>query len=190
MKKKAGKKLISIWIWFSGVLIYILIFFNLNIIHNYYQIPLIAITSIFIAMVFMFIIRKLNKIPEYLRIFFSVFIFAIFAVFSIIYAEKTYYKIDQICIEAGKIINAQTPAENCLLIAATAFPDTDCYDPRVLYRAKRIGWSINLKDMTTDLINNLKEIGATHLAVIYYTGEKQEKNDNLPDWNLYIKELE
>jgi hypothetical protein len=144
-------------------------------------------------MAFMFIIRKLNIIPKIFRIFFSIFIFVIFAVFSIMYAEKSYYKsyykIDEISIEAGNIINANTP-ENCLLIAATAFPDTDCHDPRVLYRAKRIGWSINLKDMTEDLIYKLKKIGATHLAIIYYTEESQEKTDDLPEWNLYIKELE
>jgi hypothetical protein len=44
--------------------------------------------------------------------------------------------------------------------------NTSVQDPRLLYQARRNGWSIETKDITADIIFKLKAQGADYLALI------------------------
>src|SRR5690606_21565947 len=82
--------------WLTGSLIYLNIFYNLNVIHNYYQIPFIAPFSILIALGIYGIYSKIKQ-PSYAKII-ALALTMIIIGESYLYAENNYYQIpyDQI----------------------------------------------------------------------------------------------
>jgi hypothetical protein len=153
-----------LWTWLLGVLSYVVVFLNLNFIHDYYQIPLLAIVSIFIAIAIELPIRSFGRPTRRFAWVLSLFLYGLVGVNSLIYAESHYYKLDSIRIEAGTIIERHTPPDT-LIIAAPDIP-TDCRDPRLLYRAKRNGWSVYKGQLSPSLITTLQGLGAQYLAVV------------------------
>lgn len=162
------------WMWLGGVFSYLAIFLNLNYVHNYYQIPFLAIVSLFMAI-------SLDTIYEisrrYILRFAWVPVFSIYFVlgyYCVSYAEAKYFGHDSIRIEAGDIIQRVTP-ENSIIIAAVDMPGTDCRDPRLLYRAKRNGWSVYERHLSRELITALKTQGAQYLAVVTKMRDKAKE---------------
>ncbi len=92
-------------------------------------------------------------------------IYVLLAWTCISFAESHYYKPDRLRIQAGKIISANTP-EDSLIIAAPDIPGTDCRDPRLLFRSRRNGWSIYKRELTPELIDQLRMLGAEYLAIV------------------------
>ena len=126
----------------------------------------------------------------------SLFLYGLVAVNSLTYAEAHFFKLDSIRIEAGEVISRHTPSD-ALIIAAPDIPDTDCRDPRLLYRAKRNGWSIYKEQLSPNLIASLKGLGAQYLVVVAPVQTVDEMYgyrgtvypvSNLP-WNVFIAKL-
>ncbi|MBK7438847.1 MAG: hypothetical protein IPI77_19370 [Saprospiraceae bacterium] len=47
LHSKATRPFIFLIYWFLGLILYVMIFFNLNLVHNYYQIPFLAPIAVF-----------------------------------------------------------------------------------------------------------------------------------------------
>ncbi len=181
--------------WLLGVLLYVAIFLNLNFIHDYYQIPLLAIGSIFIGIAIELPIRLFRHRGVRFAWIVSLLLYALTALNSFTYAEGNYFKLDTIRIEAGRIIDRHTPT-GALIIAA---PDiqTDCRDPRLLYRAKRNGWSIYKKELSSGLVATLQGVGARYLVVVSQDEDVGEvygyRADSYPlgekPWKVFIAAL-
>ncbi len=150
-------------LWLAGLIIYLLIFFNPNYGHNYYQIPFLSITSFFIAAGIQSVVnlRAVARVPkrQWLVLGALVLVFAN----AIWTSERRYYWIDPIRTEAGRII-AQRTDPDALIIAAV--PQTSPQDPTLLYRARRAGWSVRPEIVTPELIDKLVDAGASNLVVI------------------------
>lgn len=136
--------------WMLGLAVYVLIFFNLNFVHNYYQIPLLAPVAILCA-------RGLHTAasakPERLLVFFG-----LLAAANIAYTEKAYFKIAAEHVEAGRLIRQNTP-DTALVIVTSG--QMDCRNPKILYRARRRGWSVEEAALRPDVIERLhREEGA------------------------------
>jgi hypothetical protein len=194
--KKRAQEDLFLWTWLFGVLSYVAVFLNLNLIHDYYQIPLLAIASIFIAIAIELPVRILGRSAGTLASILSLFLYGLVAVNSLTYAETHFFKLDSIRIEAGEVINRHTPP-HALIIAAPDLPYTDCRDPRLLYRARRNGWSVSKKQLSPGLIADLKGLGAQYLIVvapaenvdeIYGYRAEAYPLSNLP-WNVLIAKL-
>lgn len=136
--------------WILGLAAYVLIFFNLNFVHNYYQIPLLAPMAILCA-------RGLQKAasgkPGRLYFFFGLLVAA-----NVAYTEIFYYKIAADHVEIGRVIRENTP--DSVLVIVT-YKNMDCRDPRILYRTGRRGWSVEETALRPEVIERLhKEEGA------------------------------
>ncbi len=151
-----------------GAIIYLLIFFSLNVIHDYYQIPLLVISSFFMAVTIDFIYRKLSGKGT---IAVGVIMIILF-INCIWFTERWYYKPDRTRLDAAELIERNTD-KNGLVIAS--IPDTDPRDPRLLAPARRYGWSIKTSDLSAGLIDSLKQNGARYLAIV----EKEEISGGL-----------
>ncbi len=143
---------------------YVLIFFNLNVVHDYYQIPLLAVTSLLIARGLGLAMQIWGTRFPVRTALVAVVGFAALAFLSIRWTERSYYHIDWMRVEAGKLIDENTPSD-ALIVAATS-ADTDPRDPRILQRAHRYGWSIHRDYLTPDLLHRLRKLGATHLVLV------------------------
>lgn len=154
-----------LWCWIAGLAGYLLIFFNLNLIHDYYQIPFLAPVALLIALGLIKVrdlaaTRMTGAAPAVIPL-----LFLVLTANALWYAETHYYGLDHLRLEAGQVISCNTP-EGSLVIVAAEMPDTDCRDPRLLLRARRCGWSVHLPRLTPELIDRLRAEGAGYLALV------------------------
>ena len=158
--------------WGFAVILYVLIFFNLNFVHNYYQIPLLAPAAILIAI-------GVARLSELKKILLPISLALLFTL-NISSAEWLYFKVPEVEVQIGNILQEETPEEALLVVS---FGKMDCRNPKLLYRARRKGWSIEEAALRPTVIQRLAiEEGATHWA---YVGPQSPNADRVP----YISSL-
>lgn len=145
--------------WILGLVIYMLLFFNLNFVHNYYQIPLLAPVAILCALGLQ---NLANNKPLKLLLGGSLLFVA-----NWIYAEMNYYEIATDHVEIGQLIQQNTP-DSALVIVT--YQNLDCRNPKILYRAKRRGWSVEETALKPEVIQRLHKEQNAQLWV--YTGSR------------------
>ncbi|MEO1435140.1 MAG: glycosyltransferase family 39 protein [Bacteroidota bacterium] len=185
-----------------GVLLYVAVFFNLNVIHEYYQIPFLLPVSMTLG----WAILQLNHLTKPLKfqLLIGGGIIVLIAIESIQYAEQHYYDLTnhEPLIEAGQILQVETEPKDLLIIN---YFDFDCRNPLVLYRARRRGWQLQRAAFDPPTIYRLhEEAGASHLVLIAPTppaGEMERFTDamrnppqifplNREPLKLYLWEIE
>ncbi|MEI6767014.1 MAG: HAD-IB family hydrolase [Bacteroidota bacterium] len=157
------KKLTLLWLWFLGVVIYMLIFFNLNVLHNYYQIPFVPVFAIFMAIGISFISGLIppKKVKPVLVTLLSVVL-----IYSCIrFSEKHFFTIEKQHQIIAKNIEDNT-RQNDLIIVTYGGLSVHC--PLILYRADRNGWSVPEAVLTPAIIYNLMKEGCSTLAYVGY----------------------
>ncbi len=185
-------------LWLVGVVAYVLIFFNLNVIHNYYQIPLLAPAALFIAIAIVRLFNWLKNKHAMAGYAAAVVLTGSVVGTNIYYTETTYYRplMDQVW--AGEQIGAHTQPDDLIVVSFGGF---DCRSPHLLYRARRNGWSITERDLTPQLIYRLMEEGANYVATLRPSppaGELEQFLSVFPGkelpygdqgWKVYLYEL-
>lgn len=162
-KEKASIHVLAGWV--VGLGIYVLLFFNLNVFHNYYQIPFLGPVAIFTALA----LRELRKRFGN-PIFVGVLSFCIIVCTA--FAEQKYYQLAPELDEVGAEIRKVLPPTALPIIV---YQDFDCRNPRILYRARRRGWSLEEEAANPNVVQRLiEEAGATHLVV--FKGSSQATN--------------
>lgn len=196
--------------WFLGTVIYLLIFFNLNLIHDYYQIPFLAPVAFVLAMLARGVeellgdrLRPLLSIPVILAFgFFSFNTIRMTEQVNLDEAEnyyfKDYFQVKEFPIVSGNEIRAHTSEKDLVVVS---YGGLDCRAPHILYRARRFGWSIPHGLMTPSILDRLRKEGASQYAVIaiHPNSEKMEPmlklfpSDTFPipdsQWQLLLYDL-
>ena len=188
-------------VWLGGVLVYVAIFFNLNIIHDYYQIPFLAPVAFFIALALEWLFLERESGPGLLaRVPFALTMVLLLGL-GVRRAESYYFKTDWARVTAGAKIREHTP-EDALVIASPSQANTWWWDARLLYRARRLGWSVRASHLTEANIRALATQGATHLAIVtdepvpsqltrlLETSPKQEFGLRPESWRLHLYTLD
>lgn len=162
-------------LWLLGTVIYLLIFFTLNVIHNYYQIPFLAPLAYFIALPIYAIYKLIEPLGRKIGFVLAGIAFLIVAGqsfrltegYDLSEAEQKhfggYYKVNNLITDAGLVISANTPSEGLII---TTFGGLDCRCPNLLYAARRKGWSIPKQDVSVEIIQKLIEANASHYALL------------------------
>lgn len=162
-------------LWLLGTFLYILIFFNLNFVHNYYQLPLLAPLALCLAFLCINIKEQIQRFVSHwalgiILIPVILFVWRGFQLTEQVNLNQSeekyfqhYYKLQTEPIAGGKAIRDNTP-ENSLVISS--FGGFDCRAPMILYRARRNGWSIPQATLTPEIIEELRSEGAEYLASI------------------------
>lgn len=164
LKNNHSKKIFTLFSLSS--ILYLIVFFDLNRIHDYYQIPFLCIASFYIAVTFDYLFNNFqNKKIKFIAIVFSAF----FLINCIWFTERWYYKVSRLKQISSEIMRTRTP-ENSLVIVSDN--ETDPRDPTVLAPALRTGWSVNYKDLSLGITDNLKKEGAGYLLLILKNDEK------------------
>lgn len=130
-----------------GVLIYWAIFFNLNLIHNYYQIPFLVPLAILVGSGISYLHQFF---PKYQWIPTTVVL--VFAIRSGVYAEQNYYQIQHHQIEIGEYIRQKTVPSDLIIIN---YGNIDNKCPNYLYRARRNGWHVLSYELKANAIYRL-----------------------------------
>lgn len=184
--------------WLLGTIAYLLIFYNLNVVHNYYQIPFLAPFAIFMAMgVYALTLKvKINTLTK------SIGVIAVIIVFteSYLYAEKQYYITPYDQIEIGKVIRENSQPNDLVVVSYGGF-SPQC--PNLLFQAKRYGWSIPIHHINPQLYYKLYKKGKASKMVIvqptklagemevFYQAMSNPKQVELKEYQLtvYIADL-
>jgi len=161
------KNNIVVRLWFLGVLVYFFIFFNLNVIHNYYQIPFLPLVSVFMAMACVNIAGRFKKSSF---VVLSLLLIGLFYQ-SITFAENEYFKIDEEQHFIGDCISKNSTEQELVLVSVDGL---SVHCPTILYRAKRNGWSVPIADITGKIVFNLMKEGCTLFVII---GDKLPSED-------------
>ncbi|MEM9820577.1 MAG: hypothetical protein AAF985_05875, partial [Bacteroidota bacterium] len=132
-----------------------LIFFNLNVIHNYYQLPLLAPLALLIAYALQ------EGFAKHRSYAFAALLCLLIG--NTAYAEWKYYEVPHHLVEIGQVIRQYTTMEDLLVVTYQNF---DCRNPRILYRARRRGWSIEELALNDRVLQNLIGEGAQVWAYI------------------------
>ena len=147
--------------WALGTIVYLLVFFNLNWIHNYYQIPMLSIVSVAIA-------ACLDRFAALKRPYGALAVAALvllLAAASLWYTGVAYYHIDWRAVRAGQLIQEHSAPDD--LVVVYLYDDNDDNsDPRLLYRALRRGWSIRPSDIEQQRLTRYANEGGRLLAIV------------------------
>lgn len=153
-------------LWLLGAGVSLLIFFKLNVIHDYYQIPFIAPIAYFIAQGLEWAFLDRPRRPGLRGLLPFALTMAVLLAKYVHTAEVTYYDVDEVTISAGAQIRENTPRNALVIASVGGGKQAWWFDPRLLYRADRLGWSVPLVDLGPAVWEGLKPHGATHIAIL------------------------
>ncbi len=152
-RRLPGRRFLALWL--AGLGLYVLLFFNLNLVHDYYQLPLLAPAAILCAGGLL----QLGRRPA-LR----AALLALLAGANVAYAELSYYQQSPGLEEAADLIRRHTPPRALVIVT---YGEMDCRDPRLLFRARRRGWSLPQAALRPAALRRLQqEEGAAYWAFV------------------------
>lgn len=153
-------------LWLVGSVLFVLLFYLVNVIHNYYQLSLLAPAALGIG-AGLDLLRRMrigaSHVPGRIA---AVLAFCLLAGSGWRYAETHYYRPQWELINAGRELQARIP-QHALVVVSLEL--TDVRDPRTLYYARREGWSLPLKRLTPQILEALRKEGARYLAILAQT---------------------
>lgn len=153
----------TLWIWFLATFLSLFVFFNLNAVHNYYQIPLMAPLALAVGLGMERISSLLGgRLYAFGRMAGLVMLLG-FAFYGFRFAEQNYYQVGFIPVGAGYMIQQNTPKD---ALVAVSYGGLDIRAPHILYRARRYGWSVMEKFLNAQVTEDLRGLGANYLAVV------------------------
>lgn len=152
-------------LWGAGLLVYVLVFFSLNVYHDYYQLPFLAWIALVCGVGLEGIRRAAARLGlgERTAPIAAALAFGALLWNSTALAESRYYWVDRVREEAGAIIRSHTPEDSLVLTAARWSLPTD---PQLLYRARRYGWSVCSRRLNRQAVRGVRALGADYLAVL------------------------
>ncbi|RLE26393.1 MAG: hypothetical protein DRJ65_05625 [Acidobacteria bacterium] len=148
--------------WIAGAGLGVVIFFNLNVMHNYYQLPLVGPISVLIALGILHITGLMKAGPA-LRHTVALALVLVVGAESVRWSTQHYFEVLEPLRTAGLAIGNVVPEGQLVVVSAGGL---DPRSPHLLYRARRYGWSIPDRDLKPDLVERLEKEGAAWLAVV------------------------
>jgi hypothetical protein len=145
-------------LWLGGAVAYMAVFFPLNLIHNYYQLPFLAPLSLLIGIT---VSAWVSHRAAVVRIAAGIAFAGMIALALVLPARLHWYRIDDLREKAGAVIAQYVPAQDLVVVIDH---NSEYSDPRLLMRAKREGWPIMKADLTAELQAHLEHEGAKWVA--------------------------
>lgn len=153
-----------ILLWLLTSLVYLAVFFPLNVRHNYYQLPFVAPLAVAIAAGVIVLAGAQSRTRRGLAM---AVMLGIIGLACLTPARRGYYRIDEVRVRAGEALQRLTPRK-ALLVAVDR--GSEYTDPRLLHRADRHGWAVKPEDVDEALLARLVEVGATHVGWVQEPG--------------------
>lgn len=141
--------------WTVGALLYLVVFVNLNELHNYYQLPFLAVLCLWMALPVAGWFDRAGGAWRTLAVT-AVLGFALSS--AAVINAPNYYLVDRQAIRAGEFVAAHTRPDDLVIMA---WPGTVYGDPTFLYYARRRGWAVAPARLEPLVIQGLKGHGAT-----------------------------
>jgi 4-amino-4-deoxy-L-arabinose transferase-like glycosyltransferase len=158
---------VPVALWLAAALLYLLVFFPLNVIHNYYQFPFAAPLAGAAALGLVALAGEHGG-PRRAAAWAA--LAAVLALAVVLPVRRGWYRVDAVRVAAGAAIAAHTPPGELVVVVDRGSEYTD---PRLLHRADRHGWAVRAEDVSPGLLARLVDEGAAHLAWVEEAGESR-----------------
>lgn len=161
---------------FGGGALYVLVFWNLHRVHDYYQVPLVPAAALAAALALAALRRLVGRLSgdRWGGAAAAVTLALVVAV-DLRWTDLAMYPRPEAALAAGRILDAVLPADALL---AAVRDDVDARCPLLLYPARRDGWSVRELFLSPELLGALHRAGATHLAWVH-RGTRRRSMDDL-----------
>jgi hypothetical protein len=172
---------IFFYIWFLSVICSIILVFNLNIVHNFYQMPLTPILSIFCGAGLAYFIdffrnKKVAFAVTAILVSFYIFMSWTFAV--------KFFNETNDWVEVGRFIDSSTE-KNAMI--ATSTSSTDNWDPTLMYYSDRHGFNVPHMRLNEEMIDYLRGKDVQYLAIVDYKGGNDSINSAISPYRPVVK---
>lgn len=151
--------------WSVGALAYVAVFFPLNLIHNYYQLPLVAPVALLVGIAIGSQAGHGNKL---VRVVSALTFVGIVSLAILTPIKLHWYRVDTLREAAGVVIAQYVPEDELVVVVDH---NSEYSDPRTLTRARRSGWPLMKADLTPELEARLVHEGADWVAWIQEPGD-------------------
>jgi hypothetical protein len=151
-------------IWLCSVLLSILLFFNLNIIHNYYQLPLTPILAIFCGAgaTYLSSFFQNKKVAFTLTAVFISFYLIMSYSIALEFFEKTNES-----VVVGQFIDRSMEGSAMLAVSQ---PGESLWSPELIYHSDRHGFYVPHSRLNEEMIEYLRRRNIKALALVDYKG--------------------
>jgi 4-amino-4-deoxy-L-arabinose transferase-like glycosyltransferase len=167
IRKKAG---MFFYIWLFSVFCSIMIIFNLNIFHNFYQLPLVPILAILCgAGVSRFVDWFRNK---KIAVAITVILISLYLFISGLVAAKFFEESNNL-LEVGQFIDNSIEKDSMIAVSQ---PGDDLWTPVLMYYSDRHGFDVPHYRLNGEMIEYLKGKDIKYLAIVDYNGDSDSIN--------------
>ncbi|HHV72627.1 MAG TPA: phospholipid carrier-dependent glycosyltransferase [Clostridia bacterium] len=144
--RRRDKKEVLIYSWTVAVIVYLLVIVT-KIHLEYYVLPLAPVAAILIGKILTVFFKNKDYICLGL-------VFISYLLIQSYQEIRYYYVLDREILNRGAEVNSLTPQESLIII--------DELSPVLLHASDRMGWRIDRKELTIDLVEELKNKGADY----------------------------
>lgn len=145
-------------IWALSMFLYLIIFATGNVRHNYYQLSVVPVASIFLSLGFIQLIKSNNLfVPRIWTIIIALLLFPLSFYFGF-NITKEFYKINNPgIVEVGKRVDVLLPKDAIVLAPYNG-------DTAFLYQTNRVGWAF----IPTSISNLITDYGVNYYVSVNY----------------------
>lgn len=151
--------------WLASVLGSFLLFFNLNIVHDYYQMPLLPIAAIFCGKGLQVLVERVEQRRDVRAGRIGLVAFAlvyVVALAAVVIGVGYYDQIGASRIAMGQEIGRDVPGDDMVAVSTRTWGD---FDPSVLYFAGKRGYMVPQWQLDPEKLDYLLESGVSVLVV-------------------------
>lgn len=157
----AGRR--AVLAWLAGGALYVLVFWNLNVVHDYYQLALLPAVALLLALPLQLLAsRPARRGPPPWAA--PLALLGLVAAVNVRWADRHLYAVPPVGLAFGEVVRALTP-DDALVVAVKDDVDPRC--PLLLEPSRRDGWSVREEFLASALVLRLRSLGATHLAWVH-----------------------
>jgi hypothetical protein len=172
---------IIIYVWLAATVAFVFAVGTGNLGHEYYQLPVLAPAVLFFGVAAApifdgeFLRRKIGPVIGPLAAATALTVLGIIS-FNESFVVRNFFRpdlLDYRPIQAGAAIDEAIPKDALLIVVEFAESDNAANAPMLLYHSRRKGWSFDLRGLTPEAVQELRQRGAEYFATIIWSELQQ-----------------
>jgi hypothetical protein len=166
---------VIIYAWLAAAVAFVFAVGTGNLGHEYYQLPVLPPAALFFGVAAAplfdgeFLRRKAGRVGPLAA---AVALTALGLIsFGESFVVRNFYRpeaLDSAPIQAGAAIDAAVPKDALLIVVQWSESDNAANAPMLLYHSRRKGWSFDLRGLTPQAVQELRNRGAGYFATLIW----------------------
>ena len=168
-------------VWLATTILSFIVLLNLNYVHDYYQLPIVSILSIYCGIGFNILwqkIKSINIIKDYKnKVLVIILLFYLFNVAFVMKSAGYYQQPYPGYYDFGKQIQTSLSNNNDMVAISTV--SEDLWNPVILYFADKKGYMLPQSQLNQEMIDYFREKKVVWLIITNYEQYKKKYNTNI-----------